>query len=334
MILTRLQSTLDDVTPDRRPDVGIPAASRVVIHDLDILELHTGHLLTAYGSHEGPFVRARLSYLPNEEGKPGLSGRRFEKIIRQELALFDTEVRLLNSFPGEQQFLVPRSKIANVYPPLPAEAAGLSANALEWREQVAATLKISERRIAVGGGRSLGMWNDASDVDWIVYLSDSAPLRQALREDPLVRPSFHFGMNNALAKWGAHRHLSHDDIRALFDYRWRHFERAGEPMSAMMVNLDLRGDDLVELPPPGSRMTVRGTLASASGCDVNPRWMTLRSGTQVWTLLTWTFLYHGGLKEGQAVEVSGRLYKIRGQDTLVIDHPDDYIRPLDDERAE
>ena len=54
----------------------------------------------------------------------------------------------------------------------------------------------------------------------------------------------------------------------------------------------------------------------------------IKNNKKNYTILSWIYLYNGAFADGELIEVSGKKCLLGGQEYIVVENPQDYIRKL------
>ena len=299
---------------------------REVIRDRDMFALDTGHILTSYGNYEGDLIRGRLSYAPDETGDRTVGGRRFSKVTFHRWPAIPATSLLLDH-PGEQQYLVPRSRIQKIYPPLTGPPSNREVAA--WADEVRSSPAADLKKLYVHGGQSLGSWvSESSDTDFIAYAAAIDNTRRVIMSHSAYADDWNKISEISSRKYQHYIGLQGGYLQFIFRRKWHLFRVNGQRASIGFVDPNLRADGFIR-PEAGPTIVTRGRIKDGNRSHFLPVVITIadEQGCEC-DLVAWPYLYLGGFLTGDLVEARGRLIGRPGRQALVVERSDEYIRVL------
>lgn len=309
-------------------------SSREVLQCLDMIMLDTGEILSLCGTYSGEWCRARLTFRHDIASARLIAGRPYTK-LRYETGCQIRRCRKILDLPGEQHFLVHRSRIAKVY----KATAAFDGLTSEKREQcqsfidlLASACGLSREQHGLTGSGALHSMESTSDFDWVIYARDHANVEACMTTDSRCAREMTFPMSHVYKKYGVFTGLRRADIDALFRDRWKYLRFRDLSISLNFVDPRMRADGFLRSPQFDERVVVTGTITDDVGCYHMPRCIPFRSEGNEYSVLTWLFLYNGAFRNGDVVEISGIQCQLEGRQYLHVESPSDYIRKVNAER--
>jgi len=305
--------------------------SKDVLYAWDLIKLQSGEVLTLYGNFNGPWYRARLSFYPSVEGTRLIGGKLYKK-AKYETGCLISGCKKLLDLPGEQHFLVHKSQIAEIYRPSDAFD-GLSRESLDQCRSFIGLLNkscnVGTDQHGLTGSRALRSALPMSDFDWVIYRRDPADVKTCIDSNRSFTRDLTFAMTHVYRKYSVFGGLGQRGLDALFEDRWKYFRFNGAlHISLSFVDPMQRADNFLRPTQIGEYVIVEATVRDSVGCYHSPRIIELNRGEKKYKVLTWLFLYNGAFKNGNIVEVAGRIFKADNEEYILVESPQDYIRNL------
>ncbi len=267
---------------------------------------------------------------PAFSGPIRIGDRRFRKTSTEFGRRIAGLPKLLD-LPGEEHFLVPRSRVIAHYPGI-AAMSQLSADELAdlrgFVELLEATKGVPASAHGLTGSLALRSRLPASDYDWVLYDTDPSTVRGLIERLADIRPVRPFSKEFLERKYLSVSGLSARELAQLFGRRWTYFYWGQRLLSLSFVSTSDCCDELLNLREYTRRAVVRGVVRGAGGSHFMPRRFEILADQRSHRILTWLFLYKGALEEGDTVEVIGHWASSGGEKFLVIGRPGEHMRLL------
>lgn len=290
----------------------------------------SGEILTLYGNFSGPLYRTRLSFYPSKDPARLIDGRPYAK------AAYETGYQIpgckkVLDLPGEQHFHVHQSQIVSVYRAANAFDGLSSENLRECRELIdlfSDKCSIGKSQHGLAGSGALHSMLPASDFDWVIYKKDPVSVKSLVTSSNQFEYELTFTMAHVYKKYQFLTGLDSKRLDALFEDRWKYVRYKNLSLSFSFVDPSVRADGFLWPDYIGDRVTVQATVTNSIGCYHSPRIIPVENSGMKYKIFTWLFLYNGAFKDGDDVEVSGRICRYGKKEYILVESPSDYIRNL------
>jgi len=307
-----------------------PYRNSKTYYNLDMVRVSSGEILTVYGNYDGPWFRARLSFYRSATGSSKIDGLVYEK-VKYDVGYHLGGYEKLLDLPGEQHFRIHRSRVEHVYRPpesiegLPHEYRKTCGSLIEflWR-----SCGIGKERHGLAGSAALHCIRRDSDLDWVIYEPYSACVKSTIVENPMFVPTLTFTMAHAYRKCSVFKGLKQEHLDALIEDRWKYFRYGGAPISLNFVDTAPRADPFLRVPTCGKRFVARARVIECSGSYDMPKLFPVECDGRVLHVLTWLFMYNGAFQNDDMVEIAGSVVEIGGQEYILVESTNDYIRNI------
>jgi predicted nucleotidyltransferase len=301
-----------------------------VLYWLDMVVVRSGEILTLYGNFDGPWYRVRLSFYPNKESTRLVEGRPYTKVT-YETGYYIPGCQKVLDLPGEQHFEIHQSQIVKVYRALKAFD-GLSREnlrqCLDLIDFLFVNCNLEKTRNGLTGSGALHGISPTSDFDWVIYERDPARVKSCIVSSDHFKRELTFTMAHVYRKYQFLVGLNQKRLDALFTERWKYVRYQNLALSFSFVDPSARADGFFRPDYTGDQIIVRATVTDCAGCYHSPRIIPVVSSRGEHKVLTWLFLYSGAFKDGDTIEVSGRVCRYSEVEYILVESPTDYIRNL------
>lgn len=298
----------------------------------DLLELHSGQILTSCGNFSGDRIRARLAYYiddNNQSARLHISGKSFVKATYEKDITIPPLKKVLN-LPGEQHFEVTRDDIRQIFKATHAKF-GLSPSEREEYDLLAAKFAdncgiILDQNGLTGSG-AVHSLREGSDFDWMIHNTNLNRMKKYVTHEPQFQKGRPFSMEHVYRKYSHLKHVSKEDLDRLFEPRWKYFLFHGWPVSLNFVDPSATADGFLDMTTSNHRITARATIEDGVGSYYSPRIIPVRAGDKTYNLFTWMFLYNGAFEKGDEIEFSGTVCSdSAGNEFILIESSEDFIK--------
>lgn len=295
----------------------------------DLVKTGSGEIFSLCGNYDGPDLRARLSYYPDANGPIIIDGIAYRK-AKYEIGYHINELPKLLDLPGEQHYLLNRSKIAKTYRASNAFQRLSSEDSVfceSFINRLQEFCQIDKNAHGITGGSLLHERLPSSDFDWVTYIRDPSGIESLVKSDHNFQKELTFSMDHVHKKYSIFSNLNRTDIDTLFANRWKYFRYKNHLVSINLVDPNMRADDLLSSSIDyGDRVKIQGSIPDVTGSYHVPRLIPIEKDKENVVILTWLFLYNGAFSRGDNVEIGGRECQIDNQKFILVETPDDYIR--------
>ena len=300
------------------------------LRSLDFIQLSTGEILTLYGNFDGPWYRARLSFYPDASAQRRIHGRPYQK-VRYETGYTIPACEKLLNLPGEQHFLVHVTQIENVYHASDAFThltADMQYRCNRFIAFINEHCHCDRAAHGLTGSGALQCLLPTSDFDWVLYHDNPAKVAACVRASAECTPELTFAMEHVYQKYRVFQGLRQCDLDVLFANRWKYFRYQGLCISLSVVDPAIKADEYCCPYERAERVTLKGEVIEGTGSYHTPHCIPIRCNGEDQTVFSWLFLYSGAFTTGDRVEVTGRRCTVHGQQYILVEEPQDYIRKI------
>lgn len=301
-----------------------------VLRSLDFIQLYSGEILTLYGNFDGPWYRARLSFYPDAHGQRSIFGKPYQK-VKYETGYAIRECQKLLDLPGEQHFLVHVTQVARAH--FASDAFTHLTPDVQYRcdrfiSYVNEYCHCDKSAHGLTGSGALHCLLPTSDFDWVLYTDNPAQVEACVRASNDCTPELTFSMEHVYQKYKVFHGLLQCDLDTLFAHRWKYFRYHDLCISLSVVDPSMKADVYCCQYERAERVTLQGEVVDSSGSYHTPHCIPIRCNGEDYTVLSWLFLYSGAFTTGDAVVVSGSRCTVQGQEYILVEETQDYIRKI------
>ena len=293
----------------------------------DLIQIKSGEIFTLNGNFDGQYCRATLSFYPRPVGDRLVGKFKYQKVT-YETSYKVSEAHKCLDLPGQQQFILNRNKIVRLHK---ASDSFLfleedkKNQCRQFMSCLSGTNRFNSQFHGLTGSSALKCRLPTSDFDWVLYRPQPNLIRKNVSQ---LQKVFTFDFAHAYQKYAIFSNLLKLDINNLFETRWKYVLFQSLNISLNFVDPNWRADKLINTSLPGQQIVLTGKVLKACGCYYLPYTIKIKNNKKNYTILSWIYLYNGAFADGELIEVSGKKCLLGGQEYIVVENPQDYIRKL------
>ncbi len=305
--------------------------------DRDIIRVQSGELFTIYGNYQLNKCIARLSYIPDQSGDRLFEGIPYRKIKSQRVE-HPNELTIFSDMDGEQQYIISSEQIISHFSPLQNSRyqGEMHQKRIEFEEHL--RKKISDDiRVGFTGSGLLGIMQNGSDYDWIIY--SSSQLVDDILQSIFSHPKFEFknwlDMDGLCKKYSNLKNLTNDDIRKMYVGKKRFGNLFGVNSSFLFVNPNRFYDTYIYPDIICKEYSFSGEISNWQESYFVPSSLIAISKSGISTnLLIWPNLYYAFISPSKdqksiLVEGVGELIDVKGTEYVRIYNHNHYIKLIE-----